>query len=291
MRQQQRSQTAEVVATVRAGHLAFDDPPWVFEDPFAGDFIISPFWRLLVKNRLINQLSRKLVYRGMEPFFSLFLRRARWTEELLDKAVAAGTGQYVILGAGLDSFSWRRKDLAAALKVYEVDHPATQEAKRKRLLKLKLETPENHEFAPCDFENEGMADALARSSFSPERPAFFSWMGTTPYLSREAVLQTIGAVAALAAPGSEVVFDYSVPDQFHDPVDRRLIQYWRRKVSSWGEPPISSFDPRTFSSEVDEFGFDLVDNLSPTELDDLYLAGRPDLRTISLAYLAHLRLR
>lgn len=285
------SETAQAVAAVRAGHFKFDDPPRVFEDPLAGDLIISPFLRLLANNRVMYQISRKLLYRGSEPWFGLFLGRARWNEEELEKAIAVGTSQYVILGAGLDSFAWRRPDWAAGVRVYEVDHPATQDSKRRRISKLKLEAPNDLEFVPCDFERETVADALTRSSYAPDRPAFYSWMGTTMYLSREAVLQTLSAISALAAPGSELLFDYCIPDRLHDQVDHRLIRKWRRDISRLGEPQLSSFDPQGFSEEVGTFGFEMLENLSPGELDARYLGGQPELRTISLAFLAHLRLR
>jgi methyltransferase (TIGR00027 family) len=284
--------TSELVALCRAVHFAFDDPPKVFEDPLAGDLITSPVWRPIAKNRLIYRICLKTVYRGGEVLIAHAVSRARWVEDLLDKAVAAGIGQYVILGAGLDSFAWRRQDLAARVRVYEVDHPATQGAKRKRLAKLKLEPPKNLEFVPIDFEREGLADALARSSYSTEQPAFFSWMGTTMYLSPEAVMQTLGAIASLAAPGSELAFNYNVPHQLLAADDVRLLRRGHRKYSGWSEPMRSTFDPQALSSEVARFGFELVENLSPAEQEARYFAGRREgTRTSPEAYFAHCHLR
>jgi methyltransferase (TIGR00027 family) len=117
--------------------------------------------------------------------------RQRYTEDELDKALARGVGQYVILGAGLDSFIYRRPDLAAGLRVFEVDHPATQQWKRARLRELHLNLPSNLTFIPLDFEQQTLADGLRAGGHQPELPTFFSWLGVTQYLTEEAVFETL----------------------------------------------------------------------------------------------------
>ena len=128
--------------------------------------------------------------------------RSRYTEDELSKALARGIKQYVILGAGLDSFAYRRRDLADVLRVFEVDHPATQQWKRVRLQELGIELPPNLTFIPINFEQQTVTAALQAGGYWPEEPAFFSWLGVIGYLTEEATFKTLREVVA-AAPGSE----------------------------------------------------------------------------------------
>lgn len=146
-----------------------------------------------------------------------------------------------------------------------MDHPATQAAKRELLATKKLAEPETLEFIPCDFEKETLAEALAGSTYSREKPAFFSWMGTVPYLSREAVFGTLGSLAGFARPGSEIVFDYLIPKELLAPEDIGVFEMTPKFFSRRGEPLLSFFDPRRFPGEVCGLGFELVENLSPRE--------------------------
>jgi methyltransferase (TIGR00027 family) len=291
MDQDRMSRTAEIVAAIRAAHFAFDDSPKIFEDPLAGDMITSPVWRLVGSNRMVSWVTRQILFRYARPIMAQVLGRARWAEDKLRKALAAGIGQYVILGAGLDSFAFRLPDWAAGIKVYEVDHPATQTAKRQRLEKLGLASPEHLEYVPIDFERETIADALARSSFSPDQTAFLSWMGTLHYLKPEAVFVTLRSLAAFARPGSEVVLDYSIPKELFAPEDSRVHERGQKDVTVRGEPWISSFDPARFPEEVCGLGFELLENLSPARQEERYFRGRKDYpRTVSGTYFAHFRL-
>ncbi len=291
MYQVRMSRTSEIAAAVRAGHLAFGDSPRIFEDPLAEDLITSPVWRLVAKNRMVGWVTRKILFRYARPIEAQILIRARWAEDKLRKALAAGIGQYVILGAGLDSFSFRLPEWAAGVKVYEVDHPATQTAKCLRLAKLGLDLPNHLELVPADFEKENIADALSRSSFSKDQKAFFSWMGTLHYLKPEAVFETLCSLASFSRPGSEVVFDYLINKELWDPKDYRVYEMGQKDATTWGEPWVSHFDPSRFPEELCNLGFDLAENLSPLEQEERYLSGRNDYpRTLSGTYFAHFRL-
>ena len=136
-------------------------------------------------------------------------------EDLLEEAVRQQeVKQYVILGAGLDTFAWRRPDLLARLQVFEIDHPATQADKRQRLQAISRENPRQLHFLPVDFSQEDLAAALKRSAFDPQAPSFFSWLGVTYYLTRDAVCATWRAIAEVAPAGSVVIFDYLDTDAF-----------------------------------------------------------------------------
>ena len=140
---------------------------------------------------------------------SLAISRARYAEELLEKAVREGVRQYVILGAGMDTFAFRCPELVEQLQVYEVDHPATQACKRGRIDEVGWEQPAQLHFIPVDFSRENPAAALASSSYDPDAPSFFSWLGVTYYLDREAVSDTLRGIADVALPRQQDSFRLS----------------------------------------------------------------------------------
>ena len=291
MKGKQRSRTAETVAACRAWHLVHEDPI-VFRDPFAIQ-LMPRTMRMIIKSRFLKRLiAGRKKYAYMCPLRAEILGRACFAEEQLEKAIKVGINQYVVLGAGLDSFALRRGDLTSSLKVYELDHPVSQSAKRSRLANLNIDLPKNLEFVPIDFERESVADALTRSSCSNEQPAFFSWLGVIPYLTHEAIFDTLRLIAAYAKSGSEIVFDYHISKELIDPVDVPIRDWVERSVARRGEPQITTLDPNTLEHAVHDLGFELIEHLSPAEQKKRYFAGRKDgLRPISYAYFAHFRLR
>jgi methyltransferase (TIGR00027 family) len=290
MREEKRSITAEMVAYTRAKHLLYDDPV-LFEDYFAIEFL-SPRRKRFLRNPLIGLLMRSTLYRHFRPVRAHSVDRCCYSEDKLDKAIAQGIPQYVIIGAGYDSFALRRRDLSDSLSIFELDHPATQKAKRKRISKLNVELPSNLEFIPVDLENETVAEALKRSSYIHEVPTFFSWLGTIHYLTRDAVFKTLRSLASLAAPGSEIVLDYNIPDMLMDPKELNRFNKYRRLAAHLGEPLITYFDPHILVTEMENLGFELIENLSPNERRVRYFANRKDnLVPSGTTYFAHFRYR
>jgi methyltransferase (TIGR00027 family) len=211
------------------------------------------------------------------------LGRSRYAEDRLEAAVKDGATQYVLLGAGLDSFAVRRIDLLPSLAVFELDHQLTQASKRETLARLGLEVPSNVTFVPFDFERESIPEALSRSRFSRQERSFLSWLGTTYYLTKEAVLGTLGGFASFAARGSEIVFDYTDPTIFSSKGARHLLGFTARR----GEPMLSGLDPHALADEIRDLGLLLVENLSPEEQRARYFANRQDgLDTAEGAYFA-----
>lgn len=290
MKAKQRSKTAEAAAAFRAWHLLHGNPT-VYEDPFAIQ-LTSASWRSILNSRILTWLVIEKLLGPIQPVFAEVLGRARYTEDLLDEAIKNGVDQYVLLGAGLDSFALRRKDLEATLKVYELDHPASQESKKKRLRKLGLDLPSNVEFVSIDFDKESLADGLKRSLYSNGRRAFFSWLGTTPYLTRDAVFQSLRFVASMAVAGSEIVFDYMIPKKFVPADDIPSVEALERSVRRLGEPFVSAFDPNVFPQDVCTLGFELVEQLSPKQISERYFTGRSDgLRPFPAVCFVHFRVR
>lgn len=276
------SKTAEATAAIRASHYVHGDRPLIFEDPLAIEFI-GPVWREVCLKG--NELGQS---RGA----AIVLGRARYTEDLLNAAVLSGVDQYVILGAGLDTFALRRLDLTAMIRIYEVDHPETQAWKRDHLAKLGYELPAALEFIPADLEHEAVAEALGRSSFRSDQRAFFSCLGLMPYLSREAIFQTLESIAAASAPGSEIVFDYRVSMEFVDPEDVPFVEAGDKFSAGEGEPKRSWLNPETLPDEIGTVGLELIESLSPKQLWDRYFVGRGDVgRPSSHQHYAHFRIR
>jgi methyltransferase (TIGR00027 family) len=206
---------------------------------------------------------------------AIVLARARYAEDLLEQAVRQGVKQYVILGAGMDTFAWRRPDLAARLQVFEVDHPATQAHKRQRLREVGLEEPANLHFVPVDFSRDNLAAALGRAAYDPQAPTFFSWLGVTYYLPRDAVLTTWRAVTAVAPPGSAVIFDYLETDAFVPGKAARRVAILLEIVERVGEPMITGFAPATLAADLAPLGLSLQENLCPADIQDRFFQGRP----------------
>ncbi|HBV96485.1 MAG: methyltransferase [Peptococcaceae bacterium BICA1-7] len=210
------------------------------------------------------------------PSASHSLSRSRYTEDALEEAVRQGVKQYVILGAGMDTFAFRRPDLLDQIQVFEVDHPATQAFKRTRMAEIGWEQPDQLRFVPVDFTKESLASALTRSSYDPRLLSFFSWLGVTYYLPRQAVLAALRAFADIAPGGSAVIFDYMDTDAFVPGRAARRMQMSMEKCREWGEPLITGFDPVTLAGDLAGVGLQLKENLSPSDIQERYFRGCTD---------------
>jgi methyltransferase (TIGR00027 family) len=263
------SRTAQGAAMHRAAHQFLDAPP-VFADPLA--------------LRIIGREAAEELRRGWDRHAgdragglrAFVAMRSRFAEDGLEAAVERGVRQYVLLGAGLDTFAYRAGDLFSGLTVFEIDHPATQSWKRARLAEAGIEIPANVVYAPVNFESETLANGLTRAGFDFARPAFFAWLGVTPYLSRDAVTDTLKFVAASTAQGSEIVFDYSQPVEALDATQRAYFEAMAERVAAVGEPFRCFFEPAALSSDLTSMGFSLVEDFDAVALNPRYFADRSD---------------
>ncbi len=260
------SATAMGVAIRRAAHQLFDDPK-VFDDPLATRIIGAPLLERLRSERERHRHPFNLALRAH------VVARSRFAEDRLQAAYDKGVRQYLVLGAGLDTFGWRNPH--ADLTVFEVDHPSTQAWKRACVAGMGEETPANLVFAPVDFQNQTLADGLAGAGFDDASPAFVSWLGVAMYLSEEAVMRTLAALARL--PGrSEVVFDFAVPASSLPPLARLAQRALASRVAAAGEPFLSAFEPSSLPARLQALGFTEVEVVSPDSLNALYFGGRSD---------------
>ena len=276
MQDNQPSRTAQGAAMHRAAHQLVDQPP-VFADPLALRIIGEGAATELREGRDVRAMTQST---GLRAFIAT---RSRFTEDCLSEAMARGVRQYVLLGAGLDTFAYRAP--REGLHVYEVDHPATQSWKRQRLADVSIAAPDWVTYAPVDFERETLRDGLARAGFDFAKPAVFAWLGVTPYLTRDAVMSTLAFVASLAK-GSEVAFDYAEPTESHDAQQREHFEAMATRVAASGEPFRSFFEPRSLARNVKAIGFSFVEDLDAAALNARYFHGRAD--GLSLRGRAHL---
>jgi methyltransferase (TIGR00027 family) len=283
MKQDQPSRTAQLVAIRRAAHQLLDRPK-VFDDPLALHIIGQ-------ESALALQTGK---YQSEDPRLSLHLRafyvaRSRYAEDELALAVERGVRQYVILGAGLDTFAYRNPYPAGALRVFEVDHPATQAWKRARLEEAGIPLPIDLTFAPVDFEAQSLASGLQDAGYDPGQSVFFSWLGVTMYLTTEAVMTTLRFIAS-TLKGSGVVFDYTVSPSLLAPDQRLIFDALVKRVDWVREPWQMFFDPAELKKDLLAIRFGNVEDLGPAEINARYFEARTDgLRVGSLAHIMYAR--
>ncbi len=200
-----------------------------------------------------------------------------------------GVGQYVIVGAGMDSFALRQP-FEHELEIFEVDHPSTQEFKTARLAECETPLPPDLHLVAADLSETPLDAALGGSSFDSDLPAFFSWLGVTPYLTREANMATLRAISSCAPPGSELVFSYTDQSVLDSVDEDDRLQRARAQVASIGEPWVSGFEPQQLCDDLAGAGLELVEDLGPKELAARYCAGRTDgLKPSRASRVAHAR--
>jgi methyltransferase (TIGR00027 family) len=198
--------------------------------------------------------------------------RSRFAEDHLAQAVARGVKQYVVLGAGLDTFAYRNP--FPDLHIFEVDHPATQAWKVQRLQLGKIAVPSNLTFAPVDFERDTLHAGLDKAGFKANQPAFFSWLGVTPYLAEATALATLKWIAQHSENG--VAFDYVVPRASLNFFQRLTFDALSARVAAAGEPFVGSFDPPMLARELLQMGFTHIEDLGSDEINARYFAERAD---------------
>lgn len=289
MRADHRSRTAESAAAARAWHYLKSEGA-LFSDPYA-IHLTSPGFRRTLESPILTWLLNRLLGEMGRMTTGQVVARARWAEGCLESACLAGVEQYVIVGAGLDSFALRRPDLTTHLTVFELDHPATQRVKRERLAQLGIELPKALEFVPIDFEHESLDEALCRSAYSPDRRSFFSWMGTVAYLTDEAIFGTLDSIARASVAGCELVLDFACRMEDIGPEHRPAVEKLLRYTARRGEPLIGFHEPAHFVRRVADLGAELVELVPPEDQAPRFLAGdQYGLRTLPGSYFAHFRL-
>ena len=288
MTEKQAGLSAMVMAYARAYH-ATHDLPKIFDD-FLADSLFTPEEHTQTDQAwagLLQYTAPELAATNPDPATALAwvvqlgsgpltLARSRYTEDSLEQAIHEGVRQYIILGAGLDTFAYRRPDLSDRLQVLELDHPTTQAIKLDRVTAAGWDHPSNLHFVPVDFTKESLSDALERSPYDPTQLSFFSWLGVSFYLTREVVFDTLQSLASGAARGSTIVFDYLDADAFIPEKVSKRVQQMQWMAAQLGEPMKAGFDPLALSADLDRIGLRLEENLDPATIEARYFQGRSD---------------
>lgn len=257
------SRTAWAAAHHRAAHQLLDHGR-IFADPLAVRILGEE------PEAIIRHAGERSSGRRMRLFIAV---RSRFAEDALAAAVQRGVTQLVILGAGLDTYACRGA-LRHRLRIFEVDHPATQAWKRQRLAEAAISPSESLVYAPVDFERQTLAAGLTAAGFDPAQPAFFTWLGVVPYLTEDAIWSTLAFIAALPAP-AQVVFDYGNPPESLSPEMRDRHERGAERVAGLGEPWITSFDSQHLRARLLALGFAEVEDLGPPQIVARYFPDRP----------------
>jgi methyltransferase (TIGR00027 family) len=264
------SRTAIRTAMRRAAHYLLDAEPKILADTFARAFAgFSSDEELLAALQGVPGSNVS----WLRVSFAL---RNRLAEDELADAVRRGTKQYVILGAGLDSFAYRRPDLMQSLNVYEVDHPASQAWKRERVAALNIEVPPNLHYAPVDFEHATLTEGLLTAGLNRQKPVFFTWLGVTQYLTRETGLRTLQEAAAISAANSTLVLEFIAPPETLNDEEAALCRSLAGSSAEVGEPWLSFYTSATMQENLVRAGFTSVELFGPEEAFSRYLTGRID---------------
>jgi methyltransferase (TIGR00027 family) len=258
----QPSQTALAAAFHRAAHQVLEQGR-IFSDPLA----------LRILGEDAQSIARQAEERPSGRRMRLFIAvRTRFAEDALAAAFESGVRQLVVLGAGLDTYAYRNP-FGERLRVFEVDHPATQAWKRQRLQDAAIPLPGSLTFVPVDFEGETLAARLAAAGFDRTQQTFFTWLGVVPYLKQEAVWSTLAFIVSLPN-GAHVVFDYSDPPASLSPEGRAVHERGAARVARLGEAWITYFEANQLHAKLATLGFGEIEDLGPTQIASRYFPGR-----------------
>jgi methyltransferase (TIGR00027 family) len=251
------SRTALATSLMRAAHTRLDPHPLI-DDPWGDRLVPESVKRVMASAS--ESLDESLMHSAS---YANVIMRTRYAEDALQAAVLGGVSQYVLIGAGFDSFSLRRPAYAANLQIFEIDFPATQRLKIEQIAACGIKLPDSVHFITADLSAESVAAALARSPFETNRLTFFSWLGVTMYLTREANLATLTSVASCSPAGSEVIFTYLDERVFQ--AQSESFRALRQRVAAIGEPFRSGFDPADLAANLAACGLELVEDLNGNE--------------------------
>lgn len=293
----QSSITALISLFGRAYHRE-NDQPVLFDDPLSRQLMTEEEYRQIQQYMLSGidffapdkkdtfssekEMLQWIVQTQISP---TPLARARYCEDALDTAVFTGSRQYVILGAGMDTFAFRNP---YGIPVFEVDHPMTQEEKRKRTARAGWKTPETLHFVPVDFTKDRLSEyrlskKLTENGYNPGKKAFFSWLGVSYYLTMDHIDDLLEEIASVAAEGTSLVFDYASEELFTSPVKR--VRNMLAMAAAGGEPMKTGFRYEQLESLLEKHGFLIYEHLETEEIQERFFAERTD----SLAAFEHIR--
>jgi methyltransferase (TIGR00027 family) len=256
MQPNEPSRTALMIARQRAAHQLLDHGS-ILDDQFAV--------KILQKDADEKDVLQFANGHPLASIGRLFTAaRSRIAEDALSQAVEGGIRQIVILGAGLDTFALRNPHVARPIRIYEVDHPATQAWKRERLAEAQIALPPSLILVPVDFERDDVGENLVAAGFQQNSPAFFTWLGVVPYLTQDAIGRTLDCISSIQ--NSEVVFDYMEPPEAFSEELRQLEKARAEQLEKIGERSASRFDPAGMAAILRSHGFSAIEDINFQEI-------------------------
>src|SRR5579862_6444635 len=261
MKTDESSRTALMVARQRAAHQVLDHGA-ILDDPFAMKILGED-------EKDVLQFANQHPLGSIGRLFTT--ARSRIAEDALSRAVERGVRQIVILGAGLDTFALRNPHGAQEIRIYEVDHPATQTWKRQRLAEAQIPLPSWLILVPVDFERDDVGEKLAGAGFQQNSPAFFTWLGVVPYLTQDAIGRTLDYMSSIQ--NSEVVFDYMEPAGASSEEVKQLEKERAEQLKKMDERPDSRFEPAGIASILRSHGFRAIEDISFQEIASRFGGG------------------
>ncbi|MEF2292506.1 class I SAM-dependent methyltransferase [Virgibacillus dokdonensis] len=288
MKKNQSSMTSLVSAFGRAYHSKYDTPK-IFDDFMAKELISEEEFHAISKNmvdgiqffntdigqKYKDNLEEILKWITQVQLSPISLSRSAYCEKVLLNEVDLGIEQYVILGAGLDTFSLRYPELNNRLKIFEIDHPATQELKKKKLQNVKINIPRNLHFVSMDFTNHFSKQGLTEKGFDHKK-TFFSFLGVSYYLTKESNENLIKDLFAGIPEGSSIVFDFADETLFQEKGVSNRVENMVKMASASGEPMKSAFTYNEIESMLEKSGLLIYEHLTSDSINELYFKNRTD---------------
>jgi methyltransferase (TIGR00027 family) len=254
MKPNEPSRTAIMIARQRAAHQVLDHGS-ILDDPFAMKILRE-------EEKDVLQFANQHPLASIGRLFTA--ARSRIAEDALSGAVERGVRQIVILGAGLDTFALRNPHGARQVRLYEVDHPATQAAKLERVAEAQIALPPLLIFVPVDFEQDDLGEKLVAAGFQQNLPAFFTWLGVVPYLTEDAIGRTLRYVSSIQ--NAEVVFDYLEPPEAFSEELRQIERQRDEQLKKMGERSVSRFEPGGIAEILQSHGFRAIEDIDFQEI-------------------------
>jgi len=261
--------TANRVAMMRAAHQVLDNPI-VFKDPIALSIIDA--------QSASSIYSKKRTFKTKLHSYlrAIVVARSCFAEAQLSEAIRNSVSQYVILGAGLDTFAYRNPNNHDNLHIFEVDYPATQDWKRRQLNAADIRIPETLTFVPIDFETQSLADQLEKAGFRTDELTFFSCLGVTMYLTHDTMMETMKFITSSTPSGSKIVFDYVIPPSSQNFLRRLVFYLLSKKAGRAGEPWKRFYDPNSLVKALNAIGFSKTEDIGPEKINALFFKNRED---------------
>lgn len=287
MKENQSSMTALISSFSRAYH-AQNDMPIIFSDTLARQLMSDEEYEQIArymangisffapeKKDYFTDPDEALKWVVQTQLSPTPLARAKYCEEMLENAIRTGSAeQYVILGAGMDTFAYRNQEILSMIKVFELDHPDTQNFKKEKVEKAGWNIPENLYYVPIDFTKDDLADKLKKAGVDFTKRTFFSWLGVTYYLTKEQIADTLRSISAIAPKGSSIVFDYADQNLFSSDVKR--VQNMIAMAKAGGEPMQSCFSYEELEKLLEQADFLIYEHLSTEDINNRFFMDRND---------------